>query len=39
MNAGDINALVGEGALLYEPIVYESFLPTSAAGIFQSNLR
>jgi uncharacterized glyoxalase superfamily metalloenzyme YdcJ len=26
------------GALLAEPIVYEDFLPRSAAGIFQSNL-
>lgn len=37
-NADDVNALVAEGALLYEPIVYEDFLPVSAAGIFQSNL-
>lgn len=38
LNAGDVNTLVAEGALLYEPIVYEDFLPVSAAGIFQSNL-
>jgi uncharacterized glyoxalase superfamily metalloenzyme YdcJ len=30
--------LVGWGALVPEPIVYEDFLPRSAAGIFQSNL-
>ena len=30
--------LVARGALLPEPIVYEDFLPRSAAGIFQSNL-
>ena len=30
--------LVGCGALVPEPIVYEDFLPRSAAGIFQSNL-
>lgn len=38
LNAGDIQTLVAEGALQYEPIVYEDFLPVSAAGIFQSNL-
>ena len=38
LNAGDVNTLVAEGVLLYEPIVYEDFLPVSAAGIFQSNL-
>ncbi|UNM96257.1 VOC family protein [Ignatzschineria rhizosphaerae] len=37
-NTNEINVLVAEGALLYEPIVYEDFLPVSAAGIFQSNL-
>jgi uncharacterized glyoxalase superfamily metalloenzyme YdcJ len=37
--AGDTVAdLVARGALLPEPIVYEDFLPRSAAGIFQSNL-
>jgi uncharacterized glyoxalase superfamily metalloenzyme YdcJ len=30
--------LLGSGALVAEPIVYEDFLPRSAAGIFQSNL-
>src|SRR3954452_8395310 len=31
-------ALLERGALVAEPIVYEDFLPRSAAGIFQSNL-
>ena len=30
--------LVGQGWVRAEPIVYEDFLPRSAAGIFQSNL-
>jgi uncharacterized glyoxalase superfamily metalloenzyme YdcJ len=33
-----LRGLVGSGALVAEPIVYEDFLPRSAAGIFQSNL-
>jgi uncharacterized glyoxalase superfamily metalloenzyme YdcJ len=33
-----IDALVASGDLLFEPIIYEDFLPVSAAGIFQSNL-
>jgi len=37
-NAGDLKSLIAEGALQIEPIVYEDFLPVSAAGIFQSNL-
>ncbi|CAM1503322.1 Fc.00g080980.m01.CDS01 [Cosmosporella sp. VM-42] len=32
-------ALVSQGLLEAEPITYEDFLPFSAAGIFQSNLR
>jgi len=32
------DALVEAGAVLCDPIVYEDFLPVSAAGIFQSNL-
>ncbi|PWJ53862.1 Uncharacterized metalloenzyme YdcJ, glyoxalase superfamily [Quadrisphaera granulorum] len=31
-------ALVEAGAVVVDPIVYEDFLPRSAAGIFQSNL-
>lgn len=34
----DTETLVKEGILRLEPIVYEDFLPVSAAGIFQSNL-
>ena len=34
----DIGALLDCGALLISPVVYEDFLPVSAAGIFQSNL-
>ncbi len=34
----DLNTLVGAGVAVPEPIVYEDFLPRSAAGIFRSNL-
>jgi uncharacterized glyoxalase superfamily metalloenzyme YdcJ len=33
-----LSELLARGVLLAEPIVYEDFLPRSAAGIFQSNL-
>ncbi|MFC6300267.1 DUF1338 family protein [Pseudomonas sp. CCM 7893] len=33
-----LEALIDGGHVRYEPIVYEDFLPVSAAGIFQSNL-
>ncbi|MDJ1371159.1 2-oxoadipate dioxygenase/decarboxylase [Gulosibacter molinativorax] len=33
-----LRELVESGAVAIEPIVYEDFLPRSAAGIFQSNL-
>ena len=33
-----VDDLVAAGILRYDPIVYEDFLPVSAAGIFQSNL-
>lgn len=33
-----LRELLDAGALVPEPIVYEDFLPRSAAGIFQSNL-
>ncbi|WP_018911900.1 VOC family protein [Thiomonas sp. FB-6] len=36
--AHDLEALVAAGAVQARPIVYEDFLPVSAAGIFQSNL-
>ena len=34
-----VDELVSQGVLRIEPIVYEDFLPVSAAGIFQSNLK
>ncbi|MFI5956097.1 2-oxoadipate dioxygenase/decarboxylase family protein [Cryptosporangium sp. NPDC051539] len=34
----DVHALVAAGVVVRAPIVYEDFLPRSAAGIFQSNL-
>ncbi|KPF43499.1 VOC family protein [Rhizobium sp. AAP43] len=36
--SGDIESLIAEGFVRFDPIVYEDFLPVSAAGIFQSNL-
>lgn len=36
--AGGIDDLVERGLVRFDPIVYEDFLPVSAAGIFQSNL-
>lgn len=36
--ASRLDDLVAAGFLRYDPIVYEDFLPVSAAGIFQSNL-
>jgi len=37
-NASEIGSLIASGHVLAEPIIYEDFLPVSAAGIFQSNL-
>lgn len=34
----DLETAVGQGLVRCDPIVYEDFLPVSAAGIFQSNL-
>ena len=34
----ELQALVNAGHVAVEPLVYEDFLPVSAAGIFQSNL-
>lgn len=34
----DIQQWVAAGAVRFDPITYEDFLPVSAAGIFQSNL-
>ncbi|WP_459643434.1 2-oxoadipate dioxygenase/decarboxylase [Kineococcus sp. NUM-3379] len=36
--AGTVHDLVDAGFAVREPVVYEDFLPRSAAGIFQSNL-
>ncbi|MGO9675371.1 MAG: VOC family protein [Methylocella sp.] len=33
-----IEELIAKGYLAFDPIIYEDFLPVSAAGIFQSNL-
>ncbi|MGB1239016.1 MAG: 2-oxoadipate dioxygenase/decarboxylase HglS [Pseudomonadales bacterium] len=38
IDTGNIEALVAAGAVRFDPITYEDFLPVSAAGIFQSNL-
>jgi uncharacterized glyoxalase superfamily metalloenzyme YdcJ len=35
----DLNVLIERGMILLTPITYEDFLPVSAAGIFQSNLK
>ncbi|MBX8555710.1 VOC family protein [Pseudomonas cichorii] len=35
---GDLEQLIKDGHVRFEPLVYEDFLPVSAAGIFQSNL-
>ena len=37
-SAQALEALVAAGHVAVEPLVYEDFLPVSAAGIFQSNL-
>jgi len=34
----DVETLISERYVQFDPIVYEDFLPVSAAGIFQSNL-
>lgn len=34
----DLDTLLAQGAVTATPLVYEDFLPVSAAGIFQSNL-
>ncbi|MCA1441863.1 VOC family protein [Ensifer sp. IC4062] len=34
----DLDTLIADGLVAFDPIVYEDFLPVSAAGIFQSNL-
>ncbi|CAO3434563.1 2-oxoadipate dioxygenase/decarboxylase HglS [Azospirillum endophyticum] len=34
----DLDRLIESGLIRFDPVVYEDFLPVSAAGIFQSNL-
>ncbi|MCF3640681.1 VOC family protein [Rhizobium sp. TRM95111] len=34
----DLETAISDGLVQFDPIVYEDFLPVSAAGIFQSNL-
>lgn len=34
----NLDTLIEQGLVQFEPLVYEDFLPVSAAGIFQSNL-
>jgi len=38
LSSSDPEALIAKGYLRFDPIIYEDFLPVSAAGIFQSNL-
>ena len=38
LDTGDLDTLVDSGLVRLHPIVYEDFLPRSAAGIFASNL-
>lgn len=38
VGAEQVEALIEQGALVATPMIYEDFLPVSAAGIFQSNL-
>jgi uncharacterized glyoxalase superfamily metalloenzyme YdcJ len=38
LREASLEDLLGNGYLRVEPLVYEDFLPVSAAGIFQSNL-
>ncbi|WP_111746383.1 2-oxoadipate dioxygenase/decarboxylase HglS [Salinisphaera orenii] len=37
-SANDLETLVAAGCITADPIIYEDFLPVSAAGIFRSNL-
>ncbi|QFY63389.1 VOC family protein (plasmid) [Rhizobium grahamii] len=34
----ELDDLISQGVVQFDPVVYEDFLPVSAAGIFQSNL-
>ncbi|KAB7615444.1 VOC family protein [Amylibacter sp. SFDW26] len=37
-NGSSVTELINDGSITFDPVVYEDFLPVSAAGIFQSNL-
>jgi len=37
-DSGQLEELLRDDLITYEPIIYEDFLPVSAAGIFRSNL-
>ena len=39
ISTSNLQQLIKQGIIVIEPIVYEDFLPVSAAGIFQSNLH
>ena len=39
LSTSNLQQLIEQGVIRIEPIVYEDFLPVSAAGIFQSNLH
>lgn len=39
LSTADLQSLIQQDVIRIEPIVYEDFLPVSAAGIFQSNLH
>lgn len=39
ISTDNLQQLIEQGVIRIEPIVYEDFLPVSAAGIFQSNLH
>ncbi|HSY15161.1 MAG TPA: DUF1338 family protein [Jatrophihabitantaceae bacterium] len=38
LDAADLEALIDRGIVEVSPVIYEDFLPVSAAGVFQSNL-
>lgn len=38
LGGADLDAAITAGDIVADPIIYEDFLPVSAAGIFQSNL-
>jgi len=38
INRKELDNLINDGVIRFDPIIYEDFLPVSAAGIFKSNL-